>query len=159
MRLTNFTDYSLRVLLYLAVRPGERATIGEITTAYHISENHLMKVVHFLGKAEVLANVRGKGGGLMLGRPAESINVGEVVRLTESRAMPAECFDHQLNRCVVTPVCHLKGIYAEAVRAFYAVLDRYTLSDVACNPEQLANILYAPAENKRTQRAPTRLSS
>ncbi len=156
MRLTSFTDYSLRVLLYLAVRPKERATISEIATAFHISENHLMKVVHFLGKAAVLASVRGKGGGLMLGRPPESINIGDVVRLTESQTMPAECFNHQLNHCVVTPVCQLQGVFAEAVRAFYGVLDRHTLADVASNPEQLANILFAPPAPQQKEHASTR---
>ena len=159
MRLTSFTDYSLRVLMYLAVRPGKRATIGEIATAFQISDNHLMKVVHFLSKAEVLTSVRGKGGGLTLGRPPESINVGDVVRLTEFQDMPAECFNRELNRCVVTPVCQLKGVLADAVRAFYGVLDRYTLADVASNPEPLANILFSPSAPQHKERASTRLRS
>ena len=142
MRLTSFTDYSLRVLMYLAARPDGRATISEIATAFRISENHLMKVVHFLGKAQLLANVRGKGGGLALSRPAETINLGQVVRITEKKTLPAECFDVKNNTCVITPVCELKGVLGEAVKAFYAALGRYTVADVAGNRGQLAKILF-----------------
>ena len=92
MRLTSFTDYSLRVLMYLATDPDRRATISEIAAAFDISRNHLMKVVHFLGQQGWLANVRGRSGGIELGKAPEAINIGAVVRAAEGDAMPAECF-------------------------------------------------------------------
>src|SRR5262245_13503920 len=95
MRLTSFTDYSLRVLIYLAAQPQRRATIAEIARAFDISENHLTKVVHFLGKHGWLANVRGKGGGLGLARPPQQVCVGMVIRQTEGGDLPAECFDDE----------------------------------------------------------------
>jgi Rrf2 family nitric oxide-sensitive transcriptional repressor len=141
VRLTSFTDYSLRVLIFLGAEPGRRATIGEIARTFDISENHLMKVVHLLGKAGLLENIRGKGGGLELARAPEAINVGKVVRITEGRPMPAECFDPERNRCVITPVCKLKNVLAEAVKAFYAVLDQYTLADLLRNRHVLSRVL------------------
>lgn len=149
MRLTSFTDYSLRVLIFLAVKPGRRATIGEIAAAFDISENHLMKVAHQLGKAGVLTNVRGKGGGLELARAPAAINVGKVVRSTEGAPVPAECFDAERNACVITPVCKLRGVLAEAVRAFYTVLDRYTLEDLVRNRHALAKLLIEPVHGLR----------
>lgn len=144
MRLTTFTDYSLRVLMYLATDPDRRATIGEIAGAFEISENHLMKVVHHLGKEGLLTNVRGKGGGLELAKSPAAINVGAVVRATESAALPAECFDRETNTCVLTPVCQLKHVLHEALSAFYGVLDRYTVADVVGNRKALARILFVP---------------
>jgi len=142
MRLTSFTDYSLRVLIFLAVDPGRRATIGEIARAFDISENHLMKVVHLLGKAGLLANVRGKGGGLALAKAPDAIKVGKVVRITEGPAVPAECFDRERNACVITPICKLRGVLGEAVKAFYAVLDQYTLEDLVRNRHALSKVLF-----------------
>ncbi len=145
MRLTLFTDYSLRVLIYLAVRPDRRSTIAEIAAAFGVSESHLMKVVHFLGKHGFLANVRGKGGGLMLARPPEAINVGAVVRLTEADSLAAECFDRKSNTCVITPACQLRKVLSEAIDAFYAVLAGYTLSDLVSQRRSLARLLSIPA--------------
>lgn len=142
MRLTTFTDYSLRVLIFLAAEPAGRATIAQIARAFEISENHLMKVVHFLGKAGLLANVRGKGGGLGLARPADQINLGEVVRITEANANPAECFDRERNQCVIAPICKLKDVFFEAERAFHKVLDGYTLDDVVRNRTAIARVLF-----------------
>lgn len=147
MRLTSFTDYSLRVLIFLAAEPGRRGTIAEIAQAFDISENHLMKVVHLLGREGLLANVRGKSGGLQLAQPPRSINVGKVVRITEGRPLPAECFDADRNACVITPVCKLRGVLSDAVKAFYAVLDRYTLEDLARNRNALAPLLFLNIES------------
>jgi Rrf2 family transcriptional regulator, nitric oxide-sensitive transcriptional repressor len=144
MRLTAFTDYSLRVLIYLATRPGQRATIAQIATAFGVSENHLVKVVHFLGKAGWLANVRGKGGGLELARPPERINLADVVRDAEGDAVVAECFGEDRGGCVIAPSCKLRGVLGEAVAAFYAVLARYNLEDLVRNREELATILFLP---------------
>jgi Rrf2 family nitric oxide-sensitive transcriptional repressor len=140
MRLTTFSDYSLRMLIYLAVDPDRRATIAEIARAFDVSENHLMKVAHFLGKGGWLRNVRGKGGGLELAAPPDQINVGDVIRAAESNVV-VECFDRETNRCTITPVCKLKGVLAEASAAFYQVLDRYTLAEVAGNRRALARVM------------------
>lgn len=144
MRLTTFSDYSLRVLIYLATDPDRRATIAEIATAFDVSENHLMKVVHFLGKAGWLRNVRGKGGGLELGRAPDQIRIGAVIRDCETQ-LPAECFDRATNTCVITAACKLRHVLAEASDTFYKVLDRYTLADITGNRRVLAKILMRPA--------------
>jgi Rrf2 family nitric oxide-sensitive transcriptional repressor len=142
MKLTAFTDYSLRVLIYLASDPARRATIAEISTAFAVSENHLTKVVHFLGKQGWISTVRGKGGGLVLVQPAAAIKVGHVVRDTEGTTVPAECFLPAGGNCGIATCCRLKGVLAEAVQAFYAVLDNYTLADIARNRRELAGILH-----------------
>lgn len=148
MRLTAFTDYSLRVLMYLAADPARRATVAEICAAYDVKANHLTKVVHHLAKRGWVATVRGKGGGLTLARPAEQICIGEVVRDTEGQALPAECFSAEASRCAIVGQCRLKGVLGEAVEAFHAVLDRYTLADITANRQQLVQLLrfIAPAE-------------
>jgi len=143
MKLTSFTDYSLRVLIYLAAEPGRRATIAEIATSFGVSENHLTKVVHFLGKEGLLVTVRGKGGGMGLARAADQINVGDVVRRTEGTDATAECFDPLTNRCTIAPMCRLQGVLRQALTAFYAVLDAHTLSDLVENRDQLAPVLFA----------------
>ena len=142
MKLTSFTDYSLRVLIYLAARPGQRATIAEIAGTFEISEHHLTKVVHFLGKSGWLANVRGKGGGLALALEPAQIGVGAVVRATEGAALPAECFGEEGGACAITPACKLRKVLAEAVQAFYAVLDQYTLADLVHNRQAIAKLLF-----------------
>lgn len=150
MKLTAFTDYSLRVLVYLATQPEDRATIAQIAAAYGVSEHHLVKVVHFLGKQGWLANVRGKGGGLELALPPELVVLGDVVRATEGEAVVAECFGDDGGHCCIAPSCRLRGVLREAMQAFEAVLDRYTLADLVGNREQLAQVLFfAPARTAR----------
>jgi Rrf2 family nitric oxide-sensitive transcriptional repressor len=134
MRLTAFTDYSLRVLIYLAYAPEGRSTIAEVAQAFGISENHLTKVVHLLGKHGILANTRGRGGGLRLGRPAAEINVGEVVRLAEGGDVPAECFNHTTTTCALAGGCGLEHVLKEAIGNFYEVLSRYSVADLAMKP-------------------------
>ena len=146
MRLTTFTDYNLRVLIYLAIQPDKRATIAEIAKAFGISESHLMKVVHFLGKHGFLANVRGKGGGLTLAKAPEEINVGAIVQLTEADALLAECFNEDHNACVITRVCQLRRVLGEAARAFNDVLNQYTVADLISERPKLARILSIPIE-------------
>jgi Rrf2 family nitric oxide-sensitive transcriptional repressor len=141
MKLTTFTDYSLRVLIFLAADPSRRATIAEVARAFDISENHLTKVVHFLGKEGWLVNVRGKGGGMNLAQPAEKIGIGRVVRATEGAPQPAECFGAHPERCRILRACRLKGVLKQAADAFYEVLDRYTLADLVKRREMLARIL------------------
>ena len=142
MRLTSFTDYSLRVLIYLAVQPTGQATIEEIAKSFGISEHHLVKVVHFLGKAGFLVTTRGCNGGLRLAAPADSIGVAEVVRETEGSPVPVECFKRDSNTCRITSVCRLRGVLGEAVNAFYSVLENYTLQDLVSNRRLLAGILF-----------------
>jgi Rrf2 family nitric oxide-sensitive transcriptional repressor len=144
MRLTAFTDYSLRVLIWLAADPGHRSTTPEVAEHFGIKENHLTKVIHFLGRAGLIETVRGKGGGFTLAVPAAKIVLGEVVRQTEGDAVPAECFDEAGGHCVIAASCHLKGVLQEAVDAFYLVLDAYTLADLVTNREEIATVLFHP---------------
>ncbi|HEX6362735.1 MAG TPA: Rrf2 family transcriptional regulator, partial [Albitalea sp.] len=152
MKLTAFTDYSLRVLIYLAAEPGRRATIAEIAGAFDVKENHLTKVVHFLGKIGVLANVRGKGGGLELALPADRIVIGHVVRETEGADVVAECFGDDANHCSIARVCRLRGVLGEALAAFYAVLDRYTLADLVQNRATLSRVLLIGSDASAARR-------
>src|SRR5262245_49146122 len=114
MRLTTFTDYSLRMLIYLASAPGGKATIAQVARAYGVSEHHMVKVVHLLGKAGFLKNTRGRGGGVELARPAAEISVGRVIRLTEGEDVPAECFDESTNTCCITGSCRLRWVLRKA---------------------------------------------
>jgi Rrf2 family nitric oxide-sensitive transcriptional repressor len=134
MRLTLHTDYALRILMLLAMEPESRHTIEEVAQRYDISHNHLMKVTQTLSQAGLVESLRGRGGGLRLGRPPASINLGAVVRATEDSFALVECFDRENNRCVISPACGLRGPLEEAQRAFLAVLDRYSLADLIKNP-------------------------
>lgn len=129
MHITRYTDYSLRVLMYIALKGEEQSTIGEIAESYGISKNHLMKVVQELNSKGYLVATRGKNGGLRLkGRP-EGINIGALVRDTEQDFALVECFSSGDN-CVITPACQLKNVLAEALEGFFKVLDQYTLADL-----------------------------
>jgi len=130
MQLTRYTDYSLRVLIYLAVNQEKLATIEEIADAYGISRAHLMKIVHRLGLAGYLETVRGRGGGLRLARPPEEIRVGAVVRHAEESMALVECFDPQTSHCRIEPVCRLQTVLNEALEAFLQTLDGYTVADL-----------------------------
>ncbi len=143
MRLTAFSDYTLRVLMYLGVRRDGLVTIAEIAAAYGISENHLMKVVHHLGRRGYIETVRGKGGGLRLAVAPEDIVVGEVVRGSEDSLALVECFDAERSECNIAPACLLKGIFRKAADAFYAELDRHTLADLLRPAPRLARMLQA----------------
>jgi Rrf2 family nitric oxide-sensitive transcriptional repressor len=131
MRLTTFSDYAFRVLIYLGSAPQGLATIADIAAAYGISENHLMKVVHQLGRLGYVETVRGKGGGLRLARPPARINVGEVLRATEDGFEIVECMGEGGSDCRIARACALKGALGEAMGAFLEVLDRYTVADLA----------------------------
>jgi Rrf2 family nitric oxide-sensitive transcriptional repressor len=141
MRLTTFSDYSLRVLIYLGVHDERLATIAEIARAYDISENHLMKVVHHLAQHGYIETVRGNTGGMRLARSAGAINVGEVVRGTEGNLKIVECFDEATSNCRIESACALKGILGRAVDAFFAALELYTLADLLEPKPKLAKIL------------------
>ncbi|MFD1927640.1 RrF2 family transcriptional regulator [Sporosarcina siberiensis] len=142
MRLTMYTDFSLRVLLYLGVKGDkELSTIQEISDAYNISKNHLMKVTHELGKIGVIETIRGRGGGIRLNVKPGDINIGDIVRKTEEDFHLVECFNCATNQCVITPVCKLKNVLHDALDAYFKVLDSYTLADFVENNEGLASIL------------------
>ncbi|MFD1205933.1 MULTISPECIES: Rrf2 family transcriptional regulator [Sporosarcina] len=143
MRLTLYTDYSLRVLIYLGSREtGELSTVQEISDRYAISKNHLTKVVHELGKMGIVETVRGRGGGIRLRIKPEEINVGELVRKTEDDFYLVECFKEGGNHCILSPVCRLKGVLYEALSAYLTVLDKYTIADFIINKDELAAILF-----------------
>jgi Rrf2 family nitric oxide-sensitive transcriptional repressor len=141
MRLTDFTDYSLRVLIYVAVRDDELVTIQEISDTLAIARGHLVKIVHQLGRAGYLNTTRGRAGGLRLGRPANRIKVGDVVRATEPDFRMVECFDTERNECVITAACGLRGVLGQALRAYMEVLDNYTLADIAAKRTTLTRLL------------------
>lgn len=130
MRLTSFTDYSLRTLLYLCANRDRLVTIQDIADMHNISKNHLMKVVYQLGQSGLIETVRGRNGGLRLGREPADINIGAVIRETESDFFMAECFDKEHDSCPLTPDCKLKGALGGATRAFLAELDKVTLADI-----------------------------
>jgi Rrf2 family nitric oxide-sensitive transcriptional repressor len=129
VQLTRYSDYSLRVLIYLALDPERLVTIEDIAQGYDISKAHLMKVVHHLGLRGYVETVRGRGGGLRLARRPEEIRVGEVVRWTEEMDL-VECFDPASSQCAIEPVCGLRSALHEALAAFLAALDRYTIADL-----------------------------
>lgn len=135
MRLTLYSDYSLRVLVYLATHGDRLCSIAEIARGYGISQNHLMKVVNDLSRAGFVESVRGRFGGIRLARPAEALNVGEVIRHTEEGFDLVDC-----PNCVIAPACGLTRVLCEAVRAFLKVLDGYTVADLIGQRDALAQI-------------------
>jgi Rrf2 family transcriptional regulator, nitric oxide-sensitive transcriptional repressor len=142
MHLTQYTDYSLRVLMYTAVKQEkELSQIREISEAYLISKNHLMKVVYQLGKLGYIETVRGRNGGIRLLKSPEEINIGKVVRETEDNFHIVECFDSERNQCPITSVCKLQFALGDALQAYLKVLDQYTLADITKNKEELAALL------------------
>lgn len=141
MKLTTFSDYTLRVLMFLAVNRDRLATIPEIAAAYEISENHLMKVVHQLARSGVVESVRGKGGGIRLARAPEEIRLGRIVRASEGAAPIVECLSDDAATCRIAPVCRLTAVLSDAFDALYASLDEHTLADLVRAPRRLKAIL------------------
>lgn len=143
MQLTQYTDYSLRVLIYLSLKkPEELGTISDIAGFYGISRNHLVKVVHNLASHGFIQTIRGKHGGMRLARPATEIAIGEVVRLTEPNFDIAECFNKTTNNCAITPVCALKSIFGEARGRFLQELDRHTIADAVTRKSALSQRIH-----------------
>ncbi len=137
MRLTTFTDYTVRVLIYLGIYPDQITTAGELAQHYDISRNHLNKVVHYLGQKGLVETIRGKGGGLRLAVPVADINIGLLLRDTERNSALVECFNAGDCGCKILPACRFTGILREAQASFFGVLDRYTLADLVADREQL----------------------
>ena len=144
MRLTTFTDYCLRVLMYVGIRNGELATIDEIAGCYGISRNHLMKVVYRLGQLGYVETLRGKGGGIRLALDPAAINLGALVRETEDELALVECLQASPGSCRILSACVLKGALGEALDAFLAVLDGYTLADLLAPRRRLAGLFERP---------------
>lgn len=141
MKLTLRTDYALRTLIYLGLHPDRLASIKEIATAYEISENHLVKVVHHLGQKGLIETIRGKGGGIRLRGEAKDIRIGDVVRMTEDDMALVQCFqspDSASSGCLLTNACLLQGLLQEALDAFMAKLDAHTLADLLASPHDRA---------------------
>jgi Rrf2 family nitric oxide-sensitive transcriptional repressor len=147
MKLTSYTDYALRTLMYLALNRDRLVTIQDIADAHHIAKNHLSKIVHQLGILGLVQTVRGRNGGLRLGREPSAINLGEVVRSTESDFFIAECFDPDKPGCIYSASCALKGVLGRANVAFLGVLDDVTL-----------DTLIGPADRKGGARMPAELA-
>jgi len=144
MRLTDYTDYALRVLLYLAVREEGLTTIQDVSNAYGISKNHLMKVVQRLGELGWIDTVRGRNGGLRLNERSLALTIGQVVRATEADFAIVGCFTREgaePRNCVIEPQCRLKHVFESARGAFLAELDRYTLRELASPAAPLADLL------------------
>lgn len=141
MRFTRYTDYALRVLMYLGRKGENLSTIKEIATRYGISENHLMKVVHQLGREGYITTIRGRQGGMRLAAAPEDINIGAVVRACEEDLRLVECFDQNTNSCPISQVCGLASMIDEALAAFLAVLDGKTLADVLDRSRGLGKVL------------------
>lgn len=138
MKLSTFSDYTLRVLIYLANQRSGLATITEIAAAYQISGNHLMKVVHQLARAGVIESVRGKGGGIRLARAPDQIRLGQVIRASEGASPIVECLGESPTSCKIAPACRLAGILLGAFEVFYSKLDEYSLADLVQQPGEFA---------------------
>ncbi|MBE0549741.1 MAG: Rrf2 family transcriptional regulator [Rubrivivax sp.] len=131
MRLAEYTDYTLRVLMYCAARPQQLVTISELAEHHGVSRNHLMKIVTDLGRQGVLKTTRGRGGGLRLLKDPAEIRIGDVVRASETDFRLVECFDPGTNQCTLSSSCRLKGLFNAALRAYFNELDGKTLADIA----------------------------
>jgi len=141
MRLTTYSDYALRVLMYLALKSDGLSTIAEIAGSYNVSEAHLMKVVHQLGVAGYIETVRGRGGGLRLAKPAEAIGLAEVIRMTEPDMAIVSCLKPLNAPRKINPGCVLKRAMERAHQAFMDVLEGYTLADLVAPSGRLSNLL------------------
>lgn len=140
MHLSRFSDYSMRVLMYLAVERGRVVTIASIAATYKISENHLTKVVHYLGQQGYIETIRGKGGGMRLTKSLTDINLGGLVRGTEGNDGLLPCVNGEGNCCIM-PVCRLIEILNESQQALYQVFDKYTLADLVTDKVPLSKLL------------------
>lgn len=152
MRLTDYTDYSLRTLMYLGTHRDNLVTIQDIADAYGISKSHLMKVVHQLGLAGLVETIRGRSGGLRLGKEPEEINIGDVVRRTEPDFMMVECFSRETNECILSPSCELQDVLRRATNAYLDVLSGVTLADLLRHSgslRKLARVQVYPREKAK----------
>jgi Rrf2 family transcriptional regulator, nitric oxide-sensitive transcriptional repressor len=147
MQLTQFTDYSLRALIYIALSK-ELCTINDIATAYHISSNHLLKIIHNLSKMGIIKTIRGKKGGIVMASHPSDINLGELILKLEPNFDLVPCFNKEKANCCIAPVCKLKRILLEAKEKFIGVLKEYTLADILDNRMALNELLHIHNEMK-----------
>jgi Rrf2 family nitric oxide-sensitive transcriptional repressor len=145
MRLSEYTDYALRVLMHCARHPERLVTISELAQGYGLSRNHLMKIVHDLGRQGLLQTTRGRSGGLRLGREPARISVGDVVRATETDFRQAECFDPAHSQCSLQGNCGVQGTLQQALAAYFAVLNHTTLADISAPRAQPVHFVAKPA--------------
>ena len=141
MRLTVFSDYTLRVLMYLALDRTRLATIPEIAAAYTVSELFLFKILQPLVENGLVETVRGRNGGVRLGRPADQITLFDVVRVTEESFAMAECFENDNTDCPLVDSCALNAALREALGAFFDVLARHTIADLAKERSNMRTLL------------------
>ena len=153
MRMSDYSDYTLRVLMYCAANQGRLVTIAEIADEYQVSKNHLMKIVNDLGRQGVLQTTRGRGGGLRLLKAPSAIRVGDILRHTETDFRLVECFDASTDTCALTPTCRLKKVLHNALTAYFAELDGVTLADIA-KPGEAAGKSIAIADGLNGQGRP-----
>ncbi len=147
MKLTQYSDLGLRLLMYLALREGESVTIQEASDRFAISKNHLVKISHQLTKQGLIVSIRGRNGGVRLARPPECINVEEVLRATEENFDLVECFNAAQNRCVISGECKLSAVLDAALAAFFKVLSETSLADLVTNSQAIdQNLLPLPKE-------------
>lgn len=146
MHLTNFSDYALRVLIYLSLR-NEKSSIAEVSKILNLSENHLMKVVHRLAKLGYIQSLRGKNGGIQMALAPRKINLGKIIVELEPNFNIAECFDEEKGLCILSPECRLKGYFNEAKKAFLKTLGKYSLADLTKNKSELLALM-VPSEVK-----------
>ena len=144
MRLTLRTNLAMRTLMHCATRFPDHLRTADVAQACNASFHHVAQVVNQLESAGYLNTTRGRGGGITLGQPAEDIGIGKVFRLFEADLPFAECMDLDRNSCPLCDACRLKGILCEALAAFYATLDRYTVQDLIENNTELAQIFAMP---------------
>ncbi|TXL63522.1 RrF2 family transcriptional regulator [Zeimonas arvi] len=136
MRLAEYTDFTLRVLMYCAVNADRLVTVGELAEQHGVSKNHLMKIVSDLANQGILETIRGRGGGLRLSRAPDEIRVGGIVRRSETDFRLVECFDGRTNTCTLTPTCRLRHLFEGALAAYFRELDGATLADIAPLPPE-----------------------
>lgn len=144
MRLSEYTDYTLRVLMYCAVHRHRLVTIGELAEHHGVSKNHLMKIVNDLARQGLIETTRGRGGGLRLMKEPETIRIGDVVRASETDFRLVECFDPRTNVCTLTPSCRLKHLFEDALQAYFRALDGATLADVSASGSPAVTIAMPP---------------
>ena len=154
MRFSQSTDYALRVLMYLGLNDGRLATISEIAATYGISRNHLMKVIHRLGRAGFVHTQRGKGGGIRLARSATEIYVGDVARRMEENWDLVECFRTDGGKCCIRPVCTLRGVLRHGLNTLLRALDEFTVEDLLRHRRsELIELLSPGADEDRAARS------
>ncbi len=154
MKLTSFSNFTLRVLMVAAARRPALTTIGDVAVAFGISKAHLTRCVHLLGQWGYIETIRGNGGGFRLARDAASISVGEVIRRTEEGFEMVECFDVEATTCPFVARCRLRPALLRATEVFLNALDGFTLADITANGDDLLDMLALQPPAGACARAP-----